>query len=56
MRLSILIPAAVVLPAVWGWCVHLLMQRIWPDSGAKGEGSDRRSPDDFPGTPVDYQI
>jgi hypothetical protein len=52
MRLALLILAAAALPFVWGWAVHWLIGRVWPERGRDSDPAPR------PVTPAssDFQI
>ena len=53
MRL-LLIAFACVLPLLWGWTVHWLMTRFWPEAKtARGSEAWRKPIGDVP---FDYQI
>ena len=53
MRL-LLIAFACVLPLLWGWTVHWLMTRFWPEAKtARGSEAWRKPSGDVP---FDYQI
>lgn len=52
MRTIILVLAALVVPLVWGYAAHWLIERCWPRrTGAGAESSGRSSAEYF-----DYQI
>ena len=48
----LLVVAALVVPAVWGFAVSWVVDRIWPQVELAGE--DRLPPD--PRLPLDYHI
>jgi hypothetical protein len=54
MRSTILVLMAAVLPLVWGWGVHWIVERVWPftepDGGELPHGVRAE------GHPIDYQI
>ncbi len=53
MQLLWLILCSVFLPALWGWSIPWLVERVWPAADPSGETSPRveRLP-----PPPDYQI
>jgi hypothetical protein len=53
MRVLLLILGATVLPLVWGWAVHWLLSRLWPEPGT--QPSEPPSPT-TPSAPFEYQI
>jgi hypothetical protein len=57
MRETWLITAALVVPLAWGYLVHRVMLRIWPEriatANSEGRGADKAPP---PKNPLDYQI
>lgn len=53
MQLLWLILCSVFLPALWGWSIHWLVERVWPAADPSGETSPRV--ERFP-PPPDYQI
>jgi hypothetical protein len=53
MRITLLILVAGVLPLFWGWSVHWIMSRLWPQNRP---GSRKPSANSPSSPPLDYQI
>ncbi|PYS36487.1 MAG: hypothetical protein DMG14_24315 [Acidobacteria bacterium] len=49
-RIALLIVIAGIMPLGWGWTVHWLVSRLWPQKPARQPRPPRSSP------PLDYQI
>ena len=41
MNTMLLVGAVVVVPFLWGWSVHWLLERLWP---ARDDASDAQTP------------
>jgi hypothetical protein len=54
MRLVLLALLAGILPLLWGWSIHLLFQRLWPERTASPDPD--RDVEPASTTPVDFQI
>jgi len=50
-QIALLIVAAGVMPLVWGWCVHWLILKLWPQRRPWQRSEDTRA-----APPLDYQI
>ena len=57
MRATLIVIAAAVLPLVWGYLVHSVMARIWPEASREEEpNGNGNGPSSGLPVPIDYQI
>jgi len=54
MRLTLLAVAATLLPFIWGWFVHWLIGRLWPEQPRPRDPAPQQ--DTAKSVPLDFQI
>jgi hypothetical protein len=56
MRAAVLLLLAACVPLAWGWTVHWLLERVWPEDLARPLPEAEEAAERLAADPFDYQI